>query len=252
MLTNEQIQENWDRFLDIIATAGSVVPVDKISENNRWKILYNFYQKYEQRFAFMPASGKVSFHSAFPGGHISHTLRVYDTALRLSGLWQELGATIDFTRDELIFTAINHDIGKFGTYEAETFIDQDSEWHRKQGEIYKHNHEVPFMKDYDRSIFLLQDLGVRMSETEYLAIKLQSGLYEESNKSYFIAYKPEFKLHSNLPYIIHQADAMSARIESGSSKALATPKPKATRAVKVVPLAPVKPPTPKNKFSKYL
>jgi hypothetical protein len=70
------------------------------------------------------------------------------------------------------------------------------------------------MKDHDRTIFLLMQHGIEVSETEYLSIKLQAGLYDEGNKSYFISYSPEYKLHSNLPYIIHQADAMSARIES--------------------------------------
>lgn len=206
MLTETQIQENWDRFQAIVA--------DKALDNDRWAILQQFYTKYEQRFAFMPASGKTSFHSAFPGGHVSHTLNVVDNALKLSKLWKSSGGGLNYTDEELVFVALNHDIGKFGTDEAETFIDQDSNWHRERGEVYKHNPNLPFMKDYDRSLFLLQSLGVSISENEYLAIKLQSGLYEESNKSYFIAYSEEYKLRSDLPYIIHQADAMAARIES--------------------------------------
>lgn len=206
MLTNEQIESNWNKFLQIVEAGAQT--------DDRWSILHEFYLSNEQRFGFMPASSKLSFHSAFPGGHVSHTLRVLGTATKLADLWRDMGAVIDFSPEELTFAAINHDIGKFGTVDAETYIDQDSDWHRKQGEVYKYNPSLPFMKDYDRSLFLLQELGVKMSETEYLAIKMQAGLYEESNKSYLIAYKPEFRLRSNLPYILHQADAMSARIES--------------------------------------
>ena len=247
MLTDSQIQENWDRFLSLLSEQSKADP----AEGNRWQLLHSFYTKYEQRFAFMPASGKVHFHSAFPGGHVSHTLRVHDTALKLRDLWQDLGAEIDFTEEELVFSAINHDIGKFGTYEADTFVDQTSDWHKKRGEVYMHNHEVPFMKDYDRSLFLLQDLGVKITENEFLAIKLQSGLYEDSNKSYFIAYSPEFKLRSNLPYIIHQADAMSARIECMSGPKLepvVDTKPKFyKKATKPAAANSIK-----NKFNKYL
>ena len=253
MLSNDQIQRNWDKFLDLIE--------EYADSSSRWKILYDFYRENEQRFAFMPASGKLAFHSAFTGGHISHTLRVYETALELSLLWEKMGAINDFTAEELAFVALNHDIGKFGTADAETFIDQDSDWHRKQGEVYKHNPALAFMKDYDRSLYLLQELGVKMSEAEYLAIKLQSGLYEESNKSYFMAYKDEFKLKSNLPYILHQADAMSARIESTTGPKPTPPvdkkpyqkypakAPKAsTSKFDDVPSAPKT----KSKFTKYL
>lgn len=245
MISEKKIQDNWDRFLSIIEEQANLYPSE-----NRWSKLLVFYKKYEQRIALMPASSRTHFHSAFPGGHIEHTLRVYDTAIKLSTLWQEMGASVDFTEEELIFTALNHDIGKFGTYYAETFIDQDSDWHAKRGEVYKHNPEVPFMKDYDRSLYLLQDLGVKLSEAEFLAIKLQSGLYEESNKSYFISYSPEFRLKSNLPYIIHQADAMSARIDSVQQVVAPkakqdVPTPKRTQTGEVIP-------KPKNKFTKYL
>ena len=242
MLSNDQIQANWDRFLSII----TVQAAD--DKTGRWDKLLDFYQ-YEQRFAFMPASSKTSFHSAFPGGHVSHTLRVLDTALMLMPLWKELGGNIDFTEEELTFVALNHDIGKFGTYDAETYIDQDSNWHRDRGEVYKFNPLLPFMKDYDRSIFLLQDLGVKMSETEFLSIKLQAGLYEESNKSYFISYSDEFKLRSNLPYIIHQADAMSARIESTTQ---AAPKPASKPSYYKKPRASNTTPPASSKFAKFL
>jgi hypothetical protein len=242
MLSNEQIQENWDKFTAIVEAAAQ--------SSDRWNILHEFYLANEQRFAFMPASGKVSFHSAFPGGHVAHTLRVLETATKLSKLWVELGATVDYSEEELVFSALNHDIGKFGIADAETFIDQDSDWHRKQGEVYKHNPNLPFMKDYDRSLFLLQDLGVKMTENEYLAIKLQSGLYEESNKSYLIAYKPEFRLRSNLPYIIHQADAMSARIECLADS---VPTPTVKKAYTKYPAkAPKIAKAASSKFSKYI
>lgn len=249
MLSNEQIQSNWDQFLGLVKAGAQ--------QDERWSKLQEFYTANEQRFAFMPASSKLSFHSAFPGGHISHTLRVLDTATKLMNLWAEMGASQDFTEEELIFVALNHDIGKFGTVDAETFVDQDSDWHKKQGEVYKHNPALAFMKDYDRSLYLLQELGVKLSENEYLAIKLQSGLYEESNKSYFIAYKEEFKLRSNLPYIIHQADAMSARIESTIGPKAEPVTGKKSFYKKSTPVAVPKvdfsqPVKPKSKFSKFI
>ena len=46
-----------------------------------------------------------------------------------------------------------------------------------------------------------------------ISIKCTDGLYDESNKAYFISRMKESKLRINLPYVMHQADLMAARIE---------------------------------------
>ena len=65
----------------------------------------------------------------------------------------------------------------------------------------------------DRALFLLQHFGINMTENEYLGLKLTDGLYEESNKSYYIGYSPERALRTNIAYILHQADMMATHIE---------------------------------------
>ena len=46
-----------------------------------------------------------------------------------------------------------------------------------------------------------------------IAIKCTDGLYDESNKPYFISRSKDSKLKTNMPYVMHQADSMAARIE---------------------------------------
>jgi hypothetical protein len=46
-----------------------------------------------------------------------------------------------------------------------------------------------------------------------LSIKLTDGLYDESNKPYYISRTADSKLKTNLGYVMHQADSMAARIE---------------------------------------
>ena len=65
----------------------------------------------------------------------------------------------------------------------------------------------------DRSLFLLQEIGIKLNYNEYVAIKIHDGLYDEANKPYLISYKPQSKPTNSLVYIIHQADLMAARIE---------------------------------------
>jgi hypothetical protein len=46
-----------------------------------------------------------------------------------------------------------------------------------------------------------------------VAIQTHDGLYDEGNKKYLMAFMPEQKPRTSLPYIVHQADLMAARIE---------------------------------------
>ena len=46
-----------------------------------------------------------------------------------------------------------------------------------------------------------------------ITIQTHDGLYDEANKKYLMTYMPEQKPRTSLPFIIHQADFMAARIE---------------------------------------
>jgi hypothetical protein len=119
-----------------------------------------------------------------------------------------------FTLEEVVFSALNHDLGKFGSFEYEAVLPNPSEWHVKnRGEIYTFNTQLDYMTVPDRSLWLLNELNILVSKNEYLAIKLHDGLYDESNKPYLISWAPETKLRTSLPHIIHQADFLAARIE---------------------------------------
>ena len=205
-LTAEQIQSNWEVFLTNIET---LIPGD------RKKKLLSFYKKYEERLILMPAAHKKEYHNAFPGGYIDHVNRVVRCALKQYELWKEEGADVStFSLEELVFSAINHDLGKMGDEENESYIPQTDQWRRdKLGEDYMFNTKVPFSSVPDRGLYLLQSHGVQYTFNEMLAIQTHDGLYDEANKKYLHAYMPEQKPRTSLPYILHQADLMSARIE---------------------------------------
>jgi hypothetical protein len=46
-----------------------------------------------------------------------------------------------------------------------------------------------------------------------LAIQTHDGLYDEANKKYLMTYMPEQKPRTCLPFVLHFADMMAARIE---------------------------------------
>ena len=172
-LTAEQIQTNWKVFLQNIETH---------IKGDRKDLLLDFYKKYEERIILMPASHKKEYHNAFPGGYVEHVNRVVQAALAISELWDTFGAdTQTYTKEELVFSAINHDLGKMGDEENESYIPQTDQWRKdKLGEDYMHTHD---------------------------------GLYDDANTKYLKTFMPETKPRTCLPYVLHQADMMAARIE---------------------------------------
>jgi hypothetical protein len=205
-LTAEQIQQNWLDFIGFID--------DHISEPRK-TALKAFYEKYEDRIILMPAAHKKEYHNAFPGGYVEHVNRVITCALHLHKLWGEMGAGLDtFTKEELVFSAINHDLGKMGSEEEESYVPQTDQWRKdKLGEDYMFNTKVPFASVPDRGLYLLQAHDIRYSFNEMVAIQTHDGLYDEGNKKYLMAFMPEQKPRTSLPFIVHQADLMAARIE---------------------------------------
>jgi hypothetical protein len=205
MLSAEQIQANLQKFYAIIEKY--------ISEPRTTKLLA-LYQSQEDNLAFAPASSRASYHNAFPGGYVDHVNRVVEAALKVTQLWEDMGATINFTTEELVFSAINHDLGKLGRDGQPAYIPNDSEWHVKnQGAIYKPNTELAFIPIQDSSLFILQQAGLELTFNEWVAIKTHDGLYDDGNKAYLISSQNESKLRCSLPLILHQADILAARVE---------------------------------------
>jgi len=205
-LTAEQIQSNWEIFNGNIET---------FITGQRKQQLHSFYKKYENRIMLMPAAHKKEYHSAFPGGYVDHVNRVVRCALKQYELWESEGADMStFTQEELVFSAINHDLGKMGDSEHESYITQTDNWRRdKLGEDYMFNKELAFASVPDRGLFLLQEHGIRYTFNEMIAIQTHDGLYDPANDKYLKGYLVEQKPRTSLPFILHQADMMAARIE---------------------------------------
>ena len=205
-LTAEQIQDNWNKFLSII---------DEHISEPRCSELKSFYETYAERIMLMPASHKKEYHNAFPGGYVDHVLRVVQCALKLNKVWVEMGVdTSTYTVEELVFASLNHDLGKMGDEQNESYIPQTDQWRKeKLGEDYKFNDRLEYMSVPDRGLHLLMSHGVTFSRNEMLAIKLHDGLYDDANKPYLMSWSPETKPRTALVFIVHQADLMAARIE---------------------------------------
>jgi hypothetical protein len=200
---------HWNQLINYIET---------YIQSPRKEALIKMYESMAEKILTAPASSNSTRHNCWPGGYIDHVNRVVKCSLKLWDTWELLGAnTKNYTKEELVFAAINHDLGKIGSSTDEYYIPNDSDWHVKRGQIYKINPKLQFMKVPDRSVFLLQEFGISFSENEYLAIKLHDGLYSKGNESYLMAGQPEFALKTDLPILLHHADHLATLIESAES-----------------------------------
>lgn len=205
-LTEEQIIENLNKFYGFI---------EKYITSDRKDALLEFYKNREVTLASSPASTKLAHHNCFIGGYVEHVNRVVEASLVMDKVWERFGQKKDYTIEELVFSAINHDLGKLGTNEQPFYIPNDSQWHvEKQGAHFKYNTNIVHMRIADRSLFYLQQANIPVSENEFLSIKLHDSLYEESNKAYLITYSEDTAVKTNLVHILHQADFMASRIET--------------------------------------
>tara|TARA_R110001606_G_scaffold157084_2_gene299994 strand:+ start:207 stop:986 length:780 start_codon:yes stop_codon:yes gene_type:complete len=205
-LSAEQLQKEWETLINYI---------NKHITGDRKEHLLNFYNKYQERLILMPAAHKREYHNAFPGGYIEHVNRVIRCSIKQYKLWKEEGADVEsFTKEELIFSALNHDLGKMGDEENESYIPQTDKWRRdKLGEEYMHSKKLAFASVPDRGLYLLQAHGIKYTFNEMIAIQTHDGLYDSANEKYLKSFMPETKPRTPLPFILHQADLMAARIE---------------------------------------
>jgi len=203
-LAPEQMAINLDKFYKLI---------EEHIPGERGKKLKAFYKTIEETLTMSPASARLDSNNCFPGGYLDHVNRVVEGALVLNKVWDRFGQKQTYTVEELVFAAINHDLGKLGTNDSPFYAPNDNDWEvDKRGILYKYNYDH-HMRISDRSLFALQEAGISISAEEFLAIKLSDGLYEESNKQYLVTFSSEAHLKTTLPHIIHQADMMAIQIE---------------------------------------
>ena len=204
MLQAEQIQSNWDKHLKIVdAYIGE-------RKDNVLKMLEHMSETY----IMAPASGKSWHHNAFAGGYVDHVNRVVQYALKQHNLYEEMGGTVDYTEEELVFSALFHDLGKLGDGDRENYIPQTDKWRQdKLSEMYTYNPDLDFMLIPDRSLFILQKFGIKVSQKEFLAIRLHDGVYDKANEAYFFSNVESSRQKTSIVSVLHSADFLASKIE---------------------------------------
>ena len=209
-LTEQQLLDNYQKLLDV---------VEEHFDGERKEKILKMYDFFKERIIVAPASGKPNYHYCFVGGYVEHVLHIVQTAKELMGVYERVGGVIDFTLEELVFSALHHDLGKVGDLTHEYYLPQEDDWRRKKlNEWFTQNDEMAFMSVTDRALFLLQHFDIKVNHNEFMAIKCSDGMYDEANMQYYKTFKPENSFRCALPYIIHWADHMATVTEKSMWK----------------------------------
>lgn len=204
-ITAEEIQGNWEKHNKII---------DHYIDEPRKSQIKNMLSTFEEIYIMAPASGKSWYHNAFPGGYVAHVNNVVEYAIKQMDLYNQMGGTIDFTQEELVMSALFHDLGKIGNGEKPNYIPQTDKWRQdKLSEMFTPNPELDFMMVPDRSLYILQKFGIELSQKEFLAIKLHDGMFDDSNKPYFYSNQESSRMKTNIVNILHVADFLASKME---------------------------------------
>ena len=203
-LSAEKISKNYEKHLKIIDTY--------IGE--RKDSIKAMLSKLEETYVMAPASSRTWYHNAFPGGYIDHVNRVVEYAVKQSRLYKEMGGTVDYTDEELVFAALFHDLGKIGDGNLPNYLPQNDKWRRdKLSEAYTYNPDLDFMLIPDRSLFILQKFGIPVSLKEWLGIRLHDGVFDKANEAYFFSNMESSRQKTSIVSVLHSADFLASKVE---------------------------------------
>ena len=203
-LSAEEISKNYEKHLKIIDTYIT----------DRKDSVLAMLKAMEDTYVMAPASGRSWYHNAFAGGYVDHVNRVVEYAVKQSRLYKEMGGTIDYTEEELVFAALFHDLGKLGDGESPNYIPQTDKWRQdKLSEMYTYNPNLDFMLIPDRSLFILQKFGIKINQKEFLGIRLHDGVFDKANEAYFFSNVESSRQKTSIVSVLHAADFLASKVE---------------------------------------
>lgn len=164
--------------------------LDKLIEQHvtseRKEVVTNIVETLGSRFFINSASSKLEYHSCEQGGLLGHTLRVIDTMFLMNE------PVYNCDPESILITGLFHDLGKIGSVTdvatgdgVPFYIDEQSDWHRdKLGQLYKKNPELQdFLTHSLRSLRILTQFNLTLTDEEFVAIMSHDGWFEEANRS---------------------------------------------------------------------
>jgi len=175
-----QLQARYEKFCKLSQSSGS----------DRAQQVKEMVDTLGERILMCPGSLNEGQPWSRPGGLIEQSIGV---TMKMRSIAKAL--EIEVPTESLIIVGLFHNIGMVGgPLSGEDYlVEQDSDWHRKQGRLYRYNEHLPKMPIAHRSLHVLQHFGVRLSMDEWVAIATSTGPAREENR-FYIGSEPDLSV----------------------------------------------------------
>jgi len=179
--------------------------IDDYFTNSRKIAIEEMLDTIGDRFFSSPCCSKLEFsstgHPCSPGGLVIHSIEVVKLVFKLYKVLNIEESEVP--KQSLVLASLFHDLGKIGTLEQPFYVPQDDNWRRdKLGELYTINKKIDdSLTHAQRSVRLLSQFGVELTNLEHDAILLHDGIYVVENQNRESTYT-----QNKLLRIVHFAD----------------------------------------------
>jgi hypothetical protein len=169
MFDATQLQARYEKFSRLLTTATG--DGDSLS---------TLLDRLGERLILTPGSLLETEPWSHPGGLIEYSMAVTQQMRTIAK-----AMNLDIPAESVIRVGLLHSLGMVGDSEGNDYlVPQDSDWHRKQGRLYRYNENLPKMPVAHRSLVLLQEFGVQLTADEWVAIATGGGPSREENRFY--------------------------------------------------------------------
>ena len=149
----EIIKKNWNTYKTILG---------RLEDTN----IDNMLEEIGERICLAPANHNNKMYGCYPGGIVVTSTKL---AKAMQALNEFHGSPVDIK--SVYKVGLLHDIGRIGTLTQDWLLPQDSDWHReKLGNEFKINFDLPKMTHLQRTMFILSQFQVRVTEEEFAAL----------------------------------------------------------------------------------
>ena len=191
MLTQNQIETNWDRFKNLLLQVNR----DGVSD------LVN-YLEVDTDMKIAPASTR--YHGNYTGGLCEHCVNVYDNLVAITKVLNE-----EFDNSTLIVVALLHDLSKVNFYEKyEKNVKVGNEWTKQSAyKVMDKKNRFIYASHEQTSVFIAS-MYIDLSIEEQVSILSHHG--GVGDRSLHIDTVSEMFSEYKLPKYLHAADLIDA------------------------------------------
>ena len=164
----EKIVQQYEKYLSVL---------QKVLSPENFESFEKLSNDLGERLAVAPR-GLTDQTGGEPGALIDFSIATASSVKKISGNF-----AIDVR--SAIKVALLHELGKVGCVQQDLFLPQDSDWHKeKLGQNYKYNSDSRKMSVAHRTLSLLSQYRVSLTEDEFVALQTSQGLHLEENRFY--------------------------------------------------------------------